>query len=121
MKSKEKTKLEVMTEELADRVLKWYVSSVKKDYHMKDIYNQLAKSATSVGANYAEARCASSTADYVAKLNISKKEANESLFWLDRMVHLQAIAYEDWDELTILTRSIKNMISACLNKALTSA
>ncbi|MBT3835245.1 four helix bundle protein [Candidatus Peribacteria bacterium] len=43
---------------------------------------QLLRSATSVGANIEEANFASSKRDFAAKLAISFKEANESLYWL---------------------------------------
>ena len=47
--------------------------------HLSD---QLARSATSAGANYSEACGASSRRDFVAKLRIADKEARESRYWL---------------------------------------
>jgi four helix bundle protein len=43
---------------------------------------QLVSSATSVGANVAEARSAQSRADFINKLEIALKEARESDYWL---------------------------------------
>ena len=43
---------------------------------------QLIRSCTSIGANYEEARGAESDADFLHKINITLKEARESLFWL---------------------------------------
>lgn len=48
---------------------------------MKDIYNQLARSATSIGANVAESKFAQSDADYKSKIHIALKEANETKYW----------------------------------------
>ena len=44
---------------------------------------QILKSGTSIGANYCEALGAESPQDFVHKLSISLKEANETYFWLD--------------------------------------
>ena len=44
--------------------------------------NQLERSGTSIGANIAEAQRAQSTADFVAKMKIALKEANETQYWL---------------------------------------
>jgi four helix bundle protein len=44
---------------------------------------QLAKCATSIGANYHAACCAKSRADFIAKLSIVVEEADEAVFWLE--------------------------------------
>ena len=45
--------------------------------------NQLARSATSVGANYRAACRARSRAEFASKLGIVAEEADESLYWLE--------------------------------------
>ena len=44
--------------------------------------DQLARAGTSVGANIHEAQYAHSKADFIAKLEIALKEANETEYWL---------------------------------------
>ena len=44
---------------------------------------QLLKSGTSIGANIRESKNAQSSADFVSKLSIALKEADESQYWLD--------------------------------------
>ena len=44
---------------------------------------QILKAGTSIGANYCEALGSESPQDFVHKLSISLKEANETCFWLD--------------------------------------
>lgn len=44
---------------------------------------QLIRSASSIGANIAEAKYAESNADFIHKLEIAQKEANESENWLN--------------------------------------
>src|SRR5689334_2830157 len=46
------------------------------------VIDQLVRSATSVGANYGEARGAESRADFLHKLQISLKECRETKHWL---------------------------------------
>lgn len=48
----------------------------------RGIVDQLMRSGTSIGANYFEARGASSKKDYRNFFNHSLKSANESVFWL---------------------------------------
>lgn len=43
---------------------------------------QLLRSGTSIGANISEAARGESTKDFVHKFKISRKEANETLYWL---------------------------------------
>jgi four helix bundle protein len=50
------------------------------------IARQLAKSATSVAANYRSACTARSRRDFVAKLAIVVEEADESVYWLDLII-----------------------------------
>ena len=44
---------------------------------------QLLRSGTSIGANVREAEQAESKADFIQKLSIALKEANETEYWLD--------------------------------------
>jgi four helix bundle protein len=46
------------------------------------IANQLLKSGTSIGANVREAQNAESKADFIHKMKIAAKEADETEYWL---------------------------------------
>lgn len=48
----------------------------------RSVLDQLVRSVTSIGANYAEAQDASSKKDFINKIYIAKKEANETKHWL---------------------------------------
>lgn len=54
-----------------------------KDATLRAPVGQLLKSATSIGANYAEANNASSKTDFKNKISIAKKEAAETRYWLE--------------------------------------
>jgi four helix bundle protein len=74
--------------ELEERVCKFGVNVVKmigpynENQLLRPLVNQLVRSATSIGANYAEANNASSKADFRSKIYIAKKEAAETRYWL---------------------------------------
>lgn len=64
------------------------------------IYNQIGRSGTSIGANIREAQYAHGRADFVAKLQIALKEANETGYWLELLYktgYLGADAYKQMD------------------------
>ena len=49
---------------------------------------QLLRSATSVGANYRAACRARSDAEFRAKLGICEEEADEAIYWFERIIEL---------------------------------
>ena len=63
--------------------LQKYLSRKKGEYVVS---RQICKSGTSIGANIAEAQRAQSTADFVSKMKIALKEANETQYWL-KLLH----------------------------------
>lgn len=56
-----------------------YLVEEKKEYVMS---KQVHRSGTSIGANIAESNTAQSEADFINKLSIALKEANETKYWL---------------------------------------
>ena len=57
-----------------------FLSSEKKEFVLS---KQMLRSGTSIGANIREAEHAQSKADFIHKLSIALKEANETEYWLD--------------------------------------
>ena len=58
-----------------------FVKPLKNSFNAS-IMEQLIRSSTSVGANFVEAKNASSKKDFRSKVFISKKEASETMYWL---------------------------------------
>ena len=56
-----------------------YLQTEQKEFILS---KQLLRCGTSIGANVSEAQRAQSTADFVAKMKIALKEANETQYWL---------------------------------------
>jgi four helix bundle protein len=69
------------------------LSSEKKEFVMS---KQLLRSGTSIGANIREAEYAQSKADFINKLSIALKEANEADYWIE-LLHISGyINLEDF-------------------------
>jgi len=74
--------LEDRTEQFAINIIK-FTKGIQITFHNKNIVNQLLRAGTSVGANYREANGAESKKDFRHKIAICKKEAKETLYWLE--------------------------------------
>jgi four helix bundle protein len=66
------------------------------------ISRQVLKSGTSIGANVAEAVEAQSKKDFLSKMNIALKEANETRYWL-RLIKFSDIG--EYDVESYLTKN----------------
>jgi len=67
--------------------------------HENVISNQVGRSATSVCANIAESKYAHGRADFIAKLEISLKETNETSKWLEMLWRSEYIDEERYKAL----------------------
>ena len=73
------------SEQFADRIVKMHKYLSKRREGNSDILKQIVRSGTSVGANVSESKFAQSEADFLTKLTIALKEANETKFWINRL------------------------------------
>lgn len=64
------------------RIIKLYIY-LKKEKNVSVLSKQLLRSGTSIGANVRESVNAQSRLDFINKLNIALKEANETEYWLE--------------------------------------
>jgi four helix bundle protein len=87
-----------------------YLQTDKKEYVLS---KQLLRCGTSIGANIRESEQAQSRIDFIHKLSISLKEANETAYWLELLNqsgYLEATLFEsiyaDCKELLKLLTSI---------------
>ena len=84
---KSENPVSIKSECFALRIVKLYKYLTTRDNGKEFIMGkQLLRSGTSIGANIAEAEFAISKDDFKAKLYISLKECNESLYWI-RLLH----------------------------------
>lgn len=91
-----------------------YLTTEKREYVLS---KQLLRSGTSIGANVKEAVVAQSRKDFIAKLNISLKEANETEYWLQLLVSTGYIdkTLEILDDNRSLIRVLTSIIKSTNN------
>ena len=77
---------------------------------------QLAKSGTSVGANYEESQATNSRADFRHKIGIALKEARESNYWLRIMERTKIGNQQQVKRLVKESGEIKAILAAIFNK-----
>lgn len=75
----------------AKRIVNLYkfLSEEKKEYIMS---KQLLRSGTSIGANVFESSRAISKKDFINKIAISQKEADETLYWIELLYETEYIS-----------------------------
>jgi len=59
-----------------------FVKRTKYDWIYRSMFDQLIRSATSIGANIVEGRAGSSKNDFINFIVIALKSANETKYWL---------------------------------------
>ena len=79
------------------------------------ISNQIGRSGTSIGANIREAQYAHGKADFVSKLQIALKEANETGYWLELLYKTNYIDEEIYKNLDSACTSIRVMLISSIN------
>ena len=104
------------TVDFAVRIVRFYqyLCKEKKEYVLS---KQILKSGTSIGANVRKSRNAQSKADFINKLNVALKEADETQYWLEIMERAEIIDSKQIESLhndlyeiiSILVSSIKTV------------
>ena len=81
------------------------------------ISNQIGRSGTSIGANIREAQYAHGKADFIAKLQIALKEANETGYWLELLYKTNYITENQYKTLGTTCSGLRAMLVASINTA----
>ena len=89
--------------------LRKYLSETKNEYILS---KQILRSGTSIGANIYESEHAQSKDDFLAKLYISLKEANETKYWLE-LLHLSD--YIDDNQYESIINDLGKIIGTLVN------
>ena len=101
----------------AVRVVNMFLHFTTSDWKLQAIYKQVLRSGTSISANVHESEFAQSPSDFVSKLHIALKEANETMNWLN-LLHDTGVLdekgfesmTEDYSEvIALLVSSIKTI------------
>ena len=81
------------------------------------ISNQIGRSGTSIGANSREAQYAHGKADFIAKLQIALKEANETGYWLELLYRTGYLSESEFKTLDSACTSIRVMLITSVKTA----
>ena len=88
-----------------------------KSQHETVISNQIGRAGTSIGANIHEAQYAHGKPDFIAKLQIALKEANETSYWLLLLAKTNYIVPGEYDHLESLCRELRITLISSINTA----
>ena len=81
------------------------------------VSNQIGRAGTSIGANIHEAQYAHGKSDFIAKLQIALKEANETGYWLALLLKTNYIDETKFQELDNACSQIRVMLIKSINTA----
>lgn len=102
--------------DFAIRIINCY-SYLVNEKHEQVMSKQLLRCGTSIGANTRESKNAQSRMDFLSKLNIALKEADEIEYWLDLLHETKFLDDKMYDSINkncvelikLLTASIKKL------------
>jgi four helix bundle protein len=93
-----------------------FIKTIRSTQENNILKFQLAKAATSCGANYEESQGACSKADFTNKVRISLKEIRETNYWLRIMDKLDAGDSEKIKILLNESSELKSILGAICSK-----
>jgi len=96
--------------------LSQYLQGEKKEYVLS---KQLLRSGTAIGALLREAEFGQSKADFVSKLSIALKEANETAYWLSLLKDTGYLDQKQYNALSPDCRALIAMLIASIKTAKT--
>jgi four helix bundle protein len=108
--------ISVKSKAFAIRMIRFYqyLQEKKKDFV---ISKQILRSGTSIGANIRESKNAQSVSDFISKINISLKEADETAYWLELLQGSNLITNSQYDSLNCDLSEIIGMLTASIKTA----
>lgn len=98
------------------RVVRLYkhLNEQHKEYILS---KQILRSGTSIGALVREAQYAQSTKDFINKLSVALKEANESEYWLILLKDSEYITKKMHDNIEPDINELKKILTSSINTA----
>ena len=114
--------IEVKSYDFAIRIVNLH-KYLNRQKEIHSLSNQMLRSGTAIGALIQEAVHAQSKTDFLNKMNVSLKEANETMYWI-RLLHSThylkdnefASIHKDCEEIVKLLASIVKTTKASLNR-----
>ena len=91
-----------------------YLSEEKREYV---ISKQLLRSGTSIGANICEADHSMSKREFIAKMNVSLKEAAESVYWLELLFESEYMTQNEYNSIIGECIELKGLLICIIKTA----
>ncbi len=92
-----------------------FCKALPQDAVTRPIISQVVRSSASIGANYIEANESLGKKDLVYKLKISRKEAKETIYWLEIMSTV--VSSEEIKKLSEEALQLKKILSSIIIKS----
>ncbi|MGV1013307.1 MAG: four helix bundle protein [Flavobacterium sp.] len=93
-------------------VFLYKVLAEKKEFVLS---RQMLRSGTSIGANIREAEHAQSKADFIHKLSISLKEANETEYWIDLLFETKYLTEIEFQNIKPKIIELLKLLTSIIN------
>ena len=114
---REGSPLHIKSYNFAVRIVKMFLRLSDNDWKLASIYKQVLRSGTSISAKVHESEFAQSPMDFVSKLSIALKEANETINWLNLLkdtgylseIQFDSMAKDCSEIIALLVSSIKTV------------
>ena len=91
-----------------------YLQEEKREFVLS---KQLLRCGTSIGANVAEAQRGQSKADFISKMSIALKEANETHYWLRLLYRTEYLSKTQFDSMEKDITEILSLLTAICKTA----
>ena len=88
-----------------------YLKEEKSEWTMSE---QILRCGTSIGANFSESLSAESKSDFIHKLAIAQKEANETLYWLDLLKETDYLTDKQYESLNADCTELHKIITSII-------
>lgn len=103
------------TLDFAVRIVKFYKYLCKEKREFV-ISKQILRSGTSIGANVQESKNAQTDPDYLTKMNIALKEADETKYWLELLFRSEIISETEYNSLNDDVKEIIAILVSIVKK-----
>ncbi len=91
-----------------------FLISEKKEYVLS---KQLLRSGTSIRANIRESKQGQSKADFIHKLSISLKEANETEYWIELLHKSDYLDDKQYEQLSVSVIELIKLLTAIIKSS----
>lgn len=109
--------LEERTLNFAKRVID-LIRKLPKNSVNFEMISQIVRSSASIGANYREANDALGKKDFYMRIKICRKEAKETKYWLELILHSNSDFDKEIEPLIIEATELIKIFSSMINKSL---